>query len=97
MNFYLLDVECAGVFHRGGARLILCGKNWEKLEELADELASASDPTVVREAGSVLKCYVTGGSPAPRTPQEVSSPSNVKVLHLVVAPQTSKGHQISLR
>lgn len=38
---------CAGVFHRGGARLILCGKNWEKLEELADELENASDPTVV--------------------------------------------------
>lgn len=38
--------ECAGVFHRGGARLILCGKSWEKLEELADDLANA-DPTVV--------------------------------------------------
>ncbi|KAM4716802.1 dehydrogenase/reductase SDR family member 7C-B isoform 1-T2 [Anableps anableps] len=37
--------ECAGVFHKGGARLILCGKSWEKLEELADELANASDPT----------------------------------------------------
>uniref|UniRef100_A0A3B4VFM6 Dehydrogenase/reductase (SDR family) member 7Ca n=1 Tax=Seriola dumerili TaxID=41447 RepID=A0A3B4VFM6_SERDU len=38
--------ECAGVFHKGGARLILCGKSWEKLEELADDLANASDPTV---------------------------------------------------
>ncbi|KAF3699779.1 Dehydrogenase/reductase SDR family member 7C-B [Channa argus] len=34
-----------GAFHKGGARLILCGKNWEKLEELADDLANA-DPTV---------------------------------------------------
>ncbi|XP_026181017.1 dehydrogenase/reductase SDR family member 7C-B-like isoform X1 [Mastacembelus armatus] len=41
-----LGKECAGVFHRGGARLILCGKNWEKLEELADDLSEASDPTV---------------------------------------------------
>ncbi|KAM6966290.1 dehydrogenase/reductase SDR family member 7C-B [Tautogolabrus adspersus] len=41
-----LGKECAGVFHRGGARLILCGKSWEKLEELADDLANASDPTL---------------------------------------------------
>lgn len=41
-----LGKECAGVFHEGGARLILCGKSWEKLEELADDLANASDPTV---------------------------------------------------
>ncbi|XP_005740039.1 dehydrogenase/reductase SDR family member 7C-B-like [Pundamilia nyererei] len=41
-----LGKECAGVFHKGGARLILCGKNWEKLEELADDLANSSDPTV---------------------------------------------------
>ncbi|XP_019949988.1 dehydrogenase/reductase SDR family member 7C-B-like isoform X2 [Paralichthys olivaceus] len=41
-----LGKECSGVFHKGGARLILCGKNWEKLEELADDLANASDPTV---------------------------------------------------
>lgn len=43
----MLCEECAGVFHKGGARLILCGKNWEKLEELADDLANSSDPTVV--------------------------------------------------
>uniref|UniRef100_A0A667ZNU4 Dehydrogenase/reductase (SDR family) member 7Ca n=1 Tax=Myripristis murdjan TaxID=586833 RepID=A0A667ZNU4_9TELE len=40
-----LGKECASVFHKGGARLILCGKSWEKLEGLADDLASASDPT----------------------------------------------------
>ncbi|TNN52840.1 Dehydrogenase/reductase SDR family member 7C-B [Liparis tanakae] len=43
-----LGKECAAVFHRGGARLILCGKSWEELEELADDLAKVSDPTVVR-------------------------------------------------
>uniref|UniRef100_A0A3P9HF75 Dehydrogenase/reductase (SDR family) member 7Ca n=2 Tax=Oryzias latipes TaxID=8090 RepID=A0A3P9HF75_ORYLA len=41
-----LGKECAGVFHRGGARLILCGKSWEKLEELADDLTDGSDPTL---------------------------------------------------
>ncbi|XP_028268345.1 dehydrogenase/reductase SDR family member 7C-B [Parambassis ranga] len=41
-----LGKECAAVFHKGGARLILCGKGWEKLEELADDLTSTSDPTV---------------------------------------------------
>ncbi|XP_068193941.1 dehydrogenase/reductase SDR family member 7C-B-like [Antennarius striatus] len=41
-----LGKECAGVFHRGGARLILCGKSWDKLEELSDDLAHSSDPTV---------------------------------------------------
>ncbi|XP_038138508.1 dehydrogenase/reductase SDR family member 7C-B-like isoform X1 [Cyprinodon tularosa] len=40
-----LGKECAAVFHKGGARLILCGKSWEKLEDLADELANASDPS----------------------------------------------------
>lgn len=41
-----LGRECAGEFHKGGARLILCGKSWEKLEELNDDLANASDPTL---------------------------------------------------
>ncbi|XP_035852333.1 dehydrogenase/reductase SDR family member 7C-B-like isoform X1 [Sander lucioperca] len=49
-----LGKECAGVFHRGGARLILCGKSWEKLEELADDLANASDPTVTFPSKLVL-------------------------------------------
>jgi len=39
-----LGKVCASVFHKGGARLILCGKSWQKLEELADDLANASDP-----------------------------------------------------
>jgi len=41
-----LGKECASVFHKDGARLILCGKNWEKLEELYSDLTSASDPTL---------------------------------------------------
>ncbi|KAL7378876.1 hypothetical protein ABVT39_020117 [Epinephelus coioides] len=49
-----LGKECAGVFHKGGARLILCGKSWEKLEELADELANASDPTLTFPSKLVL-------------------------------------------
>ncbi|XP_068434939.1 dehydrogenase/reductase SDR family member 7C-B [Clinocottus analis] len=49
-----LGKECAAVFHRGGARLILCGKSWEKLEELADDLANASDPTVTFPSKLVL-------------------------------------------
>uniref|UniRef100_A0A3P8WX31 Dehydrogenase/reductase (SDR family) member 7Ca n=1 Tax=Cynoglossus semilaevis TaxID=244447 RepID=A0A3P8WX31_CYNSE len=42
-----LGKECASVFHKGGSRLILCGKNWEKLTELADDLENASDPTTM--------------------------------------------------
>jgi len=41
-----LGKECASVFHKDGARLILCGKKWEKLEELYNDLTSASDPTL---------------------------------------------------
>lgn len=49
--------ECAAVFHKGGARLILCGKGWEKLEELADDLTSTSDPTVVCTTTTVKKVH----------------------------------------
>ncbi|XP_058508991.1 dehydrogenase/reductase SDR family member 7C-B isoform X2 [Solea solea] len=49
-----LGKECAGVFHKGGARLILCGKTWEKLEELADDLVNASDPTLTFHPKLVL-------------------------------------------
>ncbi|XP_073699889.1 dehydrogenase/reductase SDR family member 7C-B-like [Garra rufa] len=41
-----LGNECAKLFHTGGARLILCGSNWEKLETLAERLMSESDPTL---------------------------------------------------
>ncbi|XP_069572183.1 dehydrogenase/reductase SDR family member 7C-B-like isoform X1 [Brachyistius frenatus] len=57
-----LGKECAGVFHRGGARLILCGKSWEKLEELADDLANASDPTVTFPPKLVLLDFGDMGS-----------------------------------
>lgn len=46
LSFFFF-VECASVFHKGGSRLILCGKNWEKLTELADDLENASNPTTV--------------------------------------------------
>lgn len=56
--------ECSEVFHKGGARLILCGRNWEKLEELADDLAKTSDPTVVRtslmDSHSLMLSYDMG-------------------------------------
>nr|XP_015830188.2 dehydrogenase/reductase SDR family member 7C-B isoform X1 [Nothobranchius furzeri] len=57
-----LGKECAGVFHKGGARLILCGKSWEKLEELADELANSSDPTVTFPPKLVLLDFDDMGS-----------------------------------
>ncbi|XP_043106777.1 dehydrogenase/reductase SDR family member 7C-B isoform X1 [Puntigrus tetrazona] len=41
-----LGHECAKLFHAGGARLILCGSNWEKLETQAERLMSESDPTL---------------------------------------------------
>ncbi|XP_076122659.1 dehydrogenase/reductase SDR family member 7C-B [Alosa pseudoharengus] len=41
-----LGNECAKVFHKGGARLVLCGKSWEKLDTLAEQLANDCDPTV---------------------------------------------------
>ncbi|XP_006863484.1 PREDICTED: dehydrogenase/reductase SDR family member 7C [Chrysochloris asiatica] len=37
--------ECARVFHVGGARLVLCAKNWERLENLYDALLSTADPS----------------------------------------------------
>lgn len=46
--FFSPNAECSAVFQKGGARLILCGKSWEKLEELADDLEKTSDPTKVR-------------------------------------------------
>ncbi|XP_056153525.1 dehydrogenase/reductase (SDR family) member 7Cb [Lampris incognitus] len=36
--------ELAHIFHKGGARLILCGTSWDKLESLYDSLTSDADP-----------------------------------------------------
>lgn len=44
--YVVIFVECAKLFHTGGARLILCGSNWERLETLAEKLMSESDPTL---------------------------------------------------
>ncbi|XP_010210763.1 PREDICTED: dehydrogenase/reductase SDR family member 7C isoform X2 [Tinamus guttatus] len=41
-----LGKECSRVFHAGGARLVLCGRTWEKLEALYDALISVADPSV---------------------------------------------------
>ncbi|OCT60732.1 dehydrogenase/reductase SDR family member 7C [Xenopus laevis] len=41
-----LGKECSRVFHAAGARLVLCGKTWEKLEALHDALISVADPSV---------------------------------------------------
>ncbi|XP_040386274.1 dehydrogenase/reductase SDR family member 7C isoform X2 [Cygnus olor] len=38
--------ECSRVFHAGGARLVLCGRTWEKLEALYDALISVADPSM---------------------------------------------------
>ncbi|XP_024604238.1 dehydrogenase/reductase SDR family member 7C isoform X3 [Neophocaena asiaeorientalis asiaeorientalis] len=40
-----LGKECARVFHTSGARLVLCGKNWERLQSLHDALISVADPS----------------------------------------------------
>ncbi|XP_036691344.1 dehydrogenase/reductase SDR family member 7C isoform X1 [Balaenoptera musculus] len=40
-----LGKECARVFHTGGARLVLCGKSWERLQSLHDALISVADPS----------------------------------------------------
>ncbi len=39
--------ECARLFHEGGARLVLCGPSWDKLESLYDSLCGGSDPSKV--------------------------------------------------
>ncbi|TRZ19296.1 hypothetical protein HGM15179_007774 [Zosterops borbonicus] len=55
--------KCSRVFHAGGARLVLCGRTWEKLEALYDALISVTDPSVVdisciRDvAKEILNCY----------------------------------------
>lgn len=39
-----VGTECAQLFHNGGARLILCGSSWDKLESLYDSLTKDADP-----------------------------------------------------
>ncbi|XP_065806118.1 dehydrogenase/reductase (SDR family) member 7Cb isoform X2 [Labrus bergylta] len=39
-----VGTECAHLFHKGGARLILCGASWDKLESLYDSLTNDADP-----------------------------------------------------
>ncbi|KAM9837219.1 dehydrogenase/reductase (SDR family) member 7Cb [Aulostomus maculatus] len=39
-----VGTECAQLFHKGGARLILCGSSWDKLESLYESLTSDADP-----------------------------------------------------
>ncbi|XP_006797005.1 dehydrogenase/reductase (SDR family) member 7Cb [Neolamprologus brichardi] len=39
-----VGAECARLFHKGGARLILCGTGWDKLESLYDSLTTDADP-----------------------------------------------------
>lgn len=45
----LYSSECAHLFHKAGARLILCGSTWDKLESLYDSLITDSDPREVRK------------------------------------------------
>ncbi|XP_066522437.1 dehydrogenase/reductase (SDR family) member 7Cb [Hoplias malabaricus] len=37
--------ECARLLHEGGARLVLCGLSWDKLESLSDSLCNEADPS----------------------------------------------------
>ncbi|XP_062331517.1 dehydrogenase/reductase (SDR family) member 7Cb [Osmerus eperlanus] len=39
--------ELARLFHQGGARLVLCGTSWDKMESLYDSLTSGADPRVM--------------------------------------------------
>lgn len=39
-----VGTELAHVFHKGGARLVLCGTTWDKLESLYDSLTNDADP-----------------------------------------------------
>ncbi|XP_062270137.1 dehydrogenase/reductase (SDR family) member 7Cb isoform X2 [Platichthys flesus] len=39
-----VGTECAQLFHKAGARLVLCGMSWDKLESLFDSLTTDADP-----------------------------------------------------
>lgn len=43
------------MFNAGGARLVLCGKNWEGLESLYAALTSVADPSKVRLSPDSLR------------------------------------------
>lgn len=51
-HFFLVCSECSRLFHKGGARLILCGTSWDKLESLYDSLTNDADPKEVRKSSS---------------------------------------------
>lgn len=53
-QFSFLCSACAHLFHKGGARLILCGTSWDKLESLYDSLTNDADPREVRK----LRLYI---------------------------------------
>ncbi|KAF7198895.1 dehydrogenase/reductase (SDR family) member 7Cb [Nothobranchius furzeri] len=40
-----VGTECSQLFHKAGARLILCGTSWDKLESLFDLLTNEADPS----------------------------------------------------
>lgn len=48
-SFFFCSLECAQLFHKAGARLILCGTNWDKLESLYESLTNDADPSEVRK------------------------------------------------
>lgn len=52
----VIILECARLFHSDGARLILCGNNWERLETLAEQLTDESDPTTVSSQSQNIVC-----------------------------------------
>ncbi|XP_061563755.1 dehydrogenase/reductase (SDR family) member 7Cb [Cololabis saira] len=39
-----VGTECAHLLHKAGARLVLCGTGWDKLESLYDALTSGANP-----------------------------------------------------
>ncbi|XP_015246579.1 PREDICTED: dehydrogenase/reductase SDR family member 7B-like isoform X2 [Cyprinodon variegatus] len=62
-----LGKECARVFHAAGARLVLCGRDAARLQEVVQELSTFAPRTVVfnlakadcveKAAQEILKCY----------------------------------------
>ena len=42
---FLCFVECARVFHAAGARLVLCGRDATRLQQVVEELTASSTDT----------------------------------------------------